>query len=83
VTERSTGIERQAHHDRRTSPSRWASSIVPWCRCTTTRLSGDVVDLDPAFGEQFLHVAVDRPYRRYQRSATTITSAGSETSEGG
>jgi hypothetical protein len=34
-----------------------------------------VVDLDAAFGEQFLHVAVG-PKRRYQRTARTITSGG-------
>jgi hypothetical protein len=32
-----------------------------------------VVDLDTALGEQLFDVAVDRPYRRYQRTATAIT----------
>jgi hypothetical protein len=35
-----------------------------------------VVNLDPAFGEQLLDVAVGEPVRTYHRTATTITSAG-------
>jgi hypothetical protein len=35
-----------------------------------------VVDLDAAFGEQFLGVAVGETERSYQRTASTITSDG-------
>jgi hypothetical protein len=35
-----------------------------------------MVDLDPALGEQLLDVAVSRAKRRYQRTASTITSEG-------
>ena len=34
----------------------------------------DVVDLDAAFSQQFLNVAVRQAVRRYQRTATAITS---------
>ena len=37
-----------------------------------------MVDLDTAFGEQFFDVAEDRPKRRYQRTASTITSGGKQ-----
>jgi hypothetical protein len=39
---------------------------------------GDMVDLDPALGEQLFNVAVGQPKRRYQRTARTTTSGGSE-----
>jgi hypothetical protein len=35
-----------------------------------------VVDLDAALGEQFLDIAIGQPKRRYQRTASTITSEG-------
>ena len=35
-----------------------------------------MVDIDAAFGEQFLDVAVRQAIAQYQRTATTITSAG-------
>jgi hypothetical protein len=42
-------------------------------------VDGDVVDLDAAFGEQLLHVAVRQAdARRYQRTASTITSGGKQ-----
>jgi hypothetical protein len=36
----------------------------------------DVVDLDAAVGEQLIHVAIRPAERRYQRTASTITSGG-------
>jgi hypothetical protein len=39
---------------------------------------GDVVDLDTAFGEQFFDVAEGQAERRYQRTASTITSGGKQ-----
>jgi hypothetical protein len=36
----------------------------------------DVIDLDPALGEELFDVAVARPKRRYQRTARTMTSGG-------
>jgi hypothetical protein len=36
----------------------------------------DVVDLNPAFDEKLLDVAVGQAVRRYHRTATTITSGG-------
>jgi hypothetical protein len=36
----------------------------------------DMIDLDTAFGQQLLDVAVDSPYRKYHRTATVITSGG-------
>jgi hypothetical protein len=39
-------------------------------------VDGDVVDLDAAFAEQFLGVAVGETERSYQRTASTITSDG-------
>jgi hypothetical protein len=41
-------------------------------------VDGDVVDLDAAFGQQFFDVGKDRPKRRYQRTASTITSGGKQ-----
>jgi hypothetical protein len=41
-------------------------------------VDGDVVDPDPALGEQFLDIAVGEPKRRYQRTASTITSGGKQ-----
>jgi hypothetical protein len=35
-----------------------------------------VIDFDAPLGEQFLDVAVGQAERRYQRTATTITSDG-------
>jgi len=35
-----------------------------------------VVDLDATLGEKLFEVAVDNPYRRYQRTASKITSGG-------
>jgi hypothetical protein len=37
---------------------------------------GDVIDHDASLGQQFLDVPIDRPYRRYQRTASEITSGG-------
>jgi len=37
-----------------------------------------VVDPDPAFGEQFLDVAIGQPKAKYQRTASTITSGGKQ-----
>jgi hypothetical protein len=39
-------------------------------------VDGDVVDVDAALGEQFFDVAVGQPKRRYQRTASTMTSGG-------
>jgi hypothetical protein len=39
-------------------------------------VDGDMVDLDTAFDQQFLHVSVRGLKRRYHRTATTITSGG-------
>jgi hypothetical protein len=36
----------------------------------------DVVHLDTPLGEEFLDVAVGQPEAQYQRTASTITSAG-------
>jgi len=36
----------------------------------------DVIDLHTALSQQLLDVPVDGPYRKYERTATTITSAG-------
>jgi hypothetical protein len=35
---------------------------------------GDVIDADPALGEQRLNVPVDNPNRRYHRTGSTITA---------
>jgi hypothetical protein len=35
-----------------------------------------VIHRDSALGQQFLHITVDKPYRRYQRTATVMTSGG-------
>jgi hypothetical protein len=35
-----------------------------------------MVDLDATLGEQLLDVAVGSPKRRYQRTASTMTSGG-------
>jgi hypothetical protein len=32
-----------------------------------------VIDLDAPLGQQLLDIAIDRPYRRYHRTATVIT----------
>jgi len=40
-----------------------------------------MIDFDTALGEQLLDVAVERPKRRYQRTATTITSGGNRKPE--
>ena len=37
-----------------------------------------MVDLDAPLGEEFLDVAIDSPKHRYQRTASTITSAGKQ-----
>jgi hypothetical protein len=36
----------------------------------------NVIDLDAAFSEEFFDVAVRDPYRRYQRTASMMTSDG-------
>jgi hypothetical protein len=41
-------------------------------------VDGDVVDLDAALGEQLFDVAVGEAKRRYQRTASTITSGGKQ-----
>jgi len=46
-------------------------------------VDGDVVGLDPTLGEELLEVAVGQAKRRYQRTASTITSDGNEAGEGG
>jgi hypothetical protein len=39
-------------------------------------IDGDVVDLDPVFDQELFHVTVGQAKRRYQRTASTITSGG-------
>jgi hypothetical protein len=39
-------------------------------------VDGDVVNLNAAFDQEFFDVTVGRPERRYQRTASTITSDG-------
>jgi hypothetical protein len=39
-------------------------------------VDGDVINLDAALGKQLLNVPVGQPKRRYQRTASTITSGG-------
>jgi hypothetical protein len=41
-------------------------------------VDGDVVDLDPAFGEQLLDVAIRQRKRRYRRTVSTMTSGGKQ-----
>jgi hypothetical protein len=36
----------------------------------------DMIDLDASLGQQLLSVPVRSPYRKYQRTATVITSGG-------
>jgi hypothetical protein len=55
--------------------SREASASFGVNRCTQP-VHRDVVDLDAALDEKFLHVAVGQAVAQYQRTATTITSAG-------
>jgi hypothetical protein len=39
-------------------------------------IDGDVVDLDPAFDQELFDITVGQAKRRYQRTASTITSGG-------
>ena len=39
-------------------------------------VDGGVIDLDPTLTEELLDVANDSPYRRYHRTARTMTSGG-------
>jgi hypothetical protein len=46
------------------------------CKPLYAAVDRDVIDLHIAPSQQLLDIAVDRPYRKYRRTATTITSAG-------
>jgi hypothetical protein len=48
------------------------------CEPHDPAVDGDVVDFDAAFGEQLFDVAVGETKRRYQRTASTITSGGKQ-----
>jgi hypothetical protein len=47
-----------------------------WREALDPPVDAGVVDLDAALGEEFFEVAVRQAKRRYQRTASTITSGG-------
>jgi hypothetical protein len=57
-------------------PARPGCVDQQWREPLYPAIDADVIDLDPAFGQQLLDISIRQAERKYHRTANMITSGG-------